>query len=266
MSIIVPGEVIKHTKAWLTTAVLKAQKNAFVVNVSGGLTSAVTLALSEQTGLDTFAVVFKIGDNDAYRKAKAVVDKSNSHLVEIDLTKNLADLNSQLEYLKSDNSDLHEGHAVAVNKMAALDQVAKLVSGIIVGAETRESNVLREYNKRGAGASDVSVLADFYMSEVKELAGHLGLDKNLSSGVSSVGLAYERIEELMRMGEEHFLSHNADGMDKLASIVKSISSEEHPLYKDLILLRDTEFKSRHKYNPNRIVNKMRGEFELGYLK
>lgn len=263
MTIQAPDSLVQHSTAWLKNVALKAGKNALVVNISGGLTSAVTLALAEKTGLETYAVVTGALTKEQKAQALQVVKKSNSHLVEVPLS--VSSIMNSLEHLKSEDSDSHP-HLLTTMSGAVLDQVAKLVNGIVLGSDTKETSILREQNKRGGAATDAAPLGDLYVSEVVELAAHLGLDSTLLTGTSSLGISYDRVEELMRKAEKLFASSNADGMDKVAEVLEVMGLKEQEVHADLILLRDTEFKTRHKYNPLRPINRVRGEFDMGMVK
>lgn len=191
-----------------------AKDKHLVVGVSGGIDSAVTSTLCAETGLQTHVLNINIDSNaDNQNLAKEHIiwlkekyDNVNPHYINLSNT-----YNSFLNDISISNP-----HANANTKsrlrMVALYQYAAMYGGIVAGTGNKvEDFGVGFFTKYGDGGVDISPIANFYKSEVREIAVKLGILQEIieakpTDGLwddnrtdeDQIGATYEELESVMK--------------------------------------------------------------------
>ncbi len=196
------------------TKSIKSQPVSLIIGVSGGVDSALTSTLCAHTGLKTIAISMPIKQNSSQH------DLSLRHL---DYLKDNFD-NVDCKIIKLDNifktfestmkdfdSELAFANSRSRLRMVTLYQVAQSNNGLVVGTGNKvEDFGVGFYTKYGDGGVDISPIADCTKSEVWNLAGEIGIIKDIIDAAptdglwddsrndeSQLGLSYKQLEEAM---------------------------------------------------------------------
>ena len=166
---------------------------SLVVGVSGGIDSALTSTLSAMTGLPTYVISMPIYQN------KTQLLRARNHIqwlgeeydyvtfIEKDLTSVFESLVSTLS--EDEQSELSLANSRARLRMTMLYQLASIHGGIVVGTGNRvEDFGVGFYTKYGDGGVDISPIADLTKTEVREIAGYLGVDEEIVNAAPTDGL------------------------------------------------------------------------------
>lgn len=205
---------------WCRVHARQAGAEGAVVGVSGGVDSAVTLALC--------ALAFPektVGVLMPCHSSKSSIDRGNELIKSINtkagrevVLRQYIDLeeafdtiaNQTIYYNDSFDDNFAFGALRSCLRAPTLDFIAKAHNGLVFGTGNRdEDEIFRYYQKRGDGCVDNNVLACLHKSEVWELARYLGIPESIVTAVpsadlwgaesgqtdeSELGITYEEIE------------------------------------------------------------------------
>lgn len=191
-----------------------AGDKSLIVGVSGGIDSATVSTLCAETKLPIHVLNIDIGSNkDNQELAKAHIkwlveryDNVSPHYINLTNTFNsfIADIS------------INNPHANANTKsrlrMVALYQYATMYGGLVIGTGNKvEDFGVGFFTKYGDGGVDISPIANFYKSEVREIAKKLGIIKQIikakpTDGLwednrtdeDQIGATYEELEAVMK--------------------------------------------------------------------
>ena len=224
------GQLKFDIDRWLKDYYYMYAIEAFVVGVSGGIDSAVVSTLCAKTELPTYVLTMPLDSkkentrlSDAH--AKALDDKyPNVTHYNIDLSHSYSTLISAIGTQTcpegfTHNRELITNELANANtksrlRMVTLYQIAGSVGGIVVGTGNKvEDYGIGFYTKYGDGGVDIAPIADLYKTEVRELAGYLGVRREIidakptdglwedgRSDEDQIGATYAELEEAMEHG------------------------------------------------------------------
>lgn len=185
-----------------------------VVGVSGGIDSAVTSTLCAETQLQTYVLNIGISSNNdnqnlAKEHIKWLKEKyPNVETHYIDLTDTFSQLLSDLDF----NFDHANANAKSRLRMVTLYYYATVHNGLVVGTGNKvEDFGVGFFTKYGDGGVDLSPIANFYKSEVREIGKKLGILEEIinakptdglwednRSDEDQLGVSYEQLEAVMK--------------------------------------------------------------------
>ena len=203
---------------WIKDYAIKHNKTTLVVDVSGGIDSAVTSALCAETGLKTMSVVMSIKSRDILALDQVWWLEDNYPNISrriINLEKIFHEFVNASKYLGAD-SELGFANSRSRLRMVMLYQIAQSNNGLVVGTGNKvEDFGVGFYTKYGDGGVDISPIADLYKSEVYALGTHLKILNNImkadpTDGLwedgrtdeDQLGLTYAQLEDAMMKGKE----------------------------------------------------------------
>jgi len=209
---------------WMKDYAEKSGRKSWVLGVSGGVDSALSSTLAAMTGLPTHCVVLpcKTKDDQTDRGLKHInwlqTNFPNVSYHKIDLTETFESFAYEVEE-KYDN-DLAFANTKSRLRMVALYQVATCFDGLVVGTGNKvEDFGVGFFTKYGDGGVDISPIADFMKSEVREIAKQLGVLPELYNAVptdglwddtrtdeSAIGATYDELEWAMVYADEAYKS------------------------------------------------------------
>jgi NAD+ synthetase len=227
------AEVAAAKAGRLTRWFTEQRLDAAVVGVSGGVDSAVVLALlravAEQTGSPlkrVVALLLPIGGRGATRQAEAtargrlVAEALGAEVWEAPLTESLAAMVGSLSRASSLSFDAwSEGQCLSVMRTPALYGAAALLQShglrsLVVGTTNRDEGAyLGFFGKASDGMVDLQPISDLHKSEVRALARHLRVPEATVVAVPSgdvhdgrvdeemIGASYDDVELTLRMRE-----------------------------------------------------------------
>tara|TARA_Y100000389_G_scaffold52091_1_gene47877 strand:+ start:6976 stop:7722 length:747 start_codon:yes stop_codon:yes gene_type:complete len=189
-------EKIDFISNWISHYVnnMSNPAKSLIIGISGGIDSALTSTLSCLTGIETIVLSLPIKTNSNTSDLSETHGKwllknfTNVTFETIDLTLIYNEFNSALCNLNQ-YSDLGFANSKARLRMMTLYQVAASNNGIVIGTGNKvEDFGVGFYTKYGDGGVDISPIADLMKSEVKSLAKHLNIDKEILNAPPTDGL------------------------------------------------------------------------------
>ena len=240
---------------WLKTYAENAKVNGFVVGISGGIDSAVTSTLCEQTGFKVLCVEMPI------HQAESQVNRGREHIeqlkkrfpnvsnTETDLTAVFETFKSMAEQSTTDtkNLNLSLANTRARLRMTTLYYLAGIEGLLVAGTGNKvEDFGVGFYTKYGDGGVDLSPIADLMKSEVYALAKYLEVPNSIQNAAPTDGLfgdnrtdedqlgaSYDELEWAMLESENEKQANDFEGRQK----------EVFEIYKRL------NYANQHKMNP-----------------
>jgi NAD+ synthase len=165
---------------------------SLVIGVSGGIDSAVVSTLCAQTGLPTHCVLLPIRQNPEHTlRGKNHIEfltskYNNVYSHEFDLTKVFEEFSKTIDPVKN---DLGLANSRSRLRMMTLYQIASFTGGIVVGTGNKvEDFGVGFFTKYGDGGVDISPIADFFKSEVYELAREIDINQEIMDALPTDGL------------------------------------------------------------------------------
>ncbi len=180
-----------------------------LIGVSGGVDSAVSLALTVQAlGVKhVHPVLLPYGSlNDEGTKDAQMIIQSfhvpinNIHLIDIKpMVDSVIAYDNQMDYGR-------RGNVMARMRMVTLFDLSKKMNALVVGTENKTEHLLGYYTRFGDEASDVEPLKHLYKTHVYTLARYLQIPLKISTKQPSAGLWSGQTDE----GEFGFLYKDVD--------------------------------------------------------
>jgi len=217
-----------QVKDWLKDYTVQANRKSLVVGVSGGVDSALVSTLCAMTGLPTLTLVLPCHSrSDGLKNARMHIDwlKSRFKNVVSD-TIDLTETYNMFKKTLAGNyvSPLAHANTKSRLRMIALYQAATSVDGLVVGTGNKvEDFGVGFFTKYGDGGVDISPIAEFMKSEVRQMCRELGVLPELCEAVPTDGLwsdtrtdetqlgaTYDELEWAMAFRED-FPDGKADG-------------------------------------------------------
>ncbi|MFW6007007.1 MAG: NAD(+) synthase [Halanaerobiales bacterium] len=227
------GYVEKKLVNWLQEKVADAGKKGAVVGLSGGLDSSVTAVLCKKAFSDNVQGIIMpcySKEKDA-ADAELVADKFNIEYLSKDLS---PILDKYMEVLE-DSTEYKNNMAVANMKprlrMITLYYYAAKKDYLVIGTDNWSELKVGYFTKHGDGGIDLAPIGRLVKTEVRELAGYLGVPDKIIKKAPSAGLWKEQTDEA-EMGfsyetlDKYILTGKAPA-DKKERIEELINKNRH---------------------------------------
>lgn len=203
---------------WLRDTAIDAGATGFVVGLSGGIDSAVTVALAQRAFPDnTLGVImpcFSIPEDarDARLLTEALDIPAVTIRLDAALLAMIQELTGETSYDRK-NNDLTMANIKPRLRMTALYFYAARRKALVLGTLNRCELLVGYYTKYGDGGVDLLPLANLLKREVRELAEYLGvpqpiIDKQPSAGLweghndeVEMGISYQDIDCYLLSGD-----------------------------------------------------------------
>lgn len=174
-------DVSKHIIAWLSAYCDKARLSGFIIGISGGVDSALTSTLCALTGKKTILVNMPIRQSasEYARASHHIADLlskfPNVEQIDVDLT-SIFELMEKTYPSNVVANQLAMANTRARLRMTTLYAIGQTHACLVAGTGNKiEDFGVGFYTKYGDGGVDLSPIADLTKTEVKELAGYLGV-------------------------------------------------------------------------------------------
>ena len=202
--------------AFVKDAVTRAGARGVVVGMSGGVDSTLTATLAVQAlGAERvlgLGLPARTPEEDKHaREARAVAEGLDIEFRECDL-RPLVDLFE--DHVAPEVAPAGDrravGNVIARLRMVALYYAANARSLLVLGTANRSELLLGYFTKYGDGAADLFPLGDLYKTEVRALAGRVGVPRRIvakeptadlwvgQTDADDIGATYDAIDPVLR--------------------------------------------------------------------
>ena len=221
--------VSKEISSWIKSYAGEHNRESLVVGISGGIDSSVVSTLCAMTGMPVYALTMPIrqieDQNDlSLKQGEWLVKKFKnvSHsIVPLDSVFN----SFQDSIGKPFDDELAFANSKSRLRMVTLHQISGSKKGIVVGTGNKvEDFGVGFYTKYGDGGVDISPIADFYKSEVYNLATELNILQEIIDAPPTDGLwedgrtdqdqlgglTYDQMERAMDLDDKDAIAIGSD--------------------------------------------------------
>jgi NAD+ synthase len=199
----------------------KANVKGIVLGLSGGIDSCTTAALSANAVGGNYVHGLMLPE----RETRNGIDIRHANLIvkRFKLKSQLCDITPALEaFYRSipifDPSEkVCKGNIKARTRMIYLYYYANKLNLIVCGSSDKSETMMGYFTKWGDVAADISPIMDLYKTQVRKLAQHLGVPKQIiekppspalwpgQTAEGELGIRYETLD-LILYGLEHFMT------------------------------------------------------------
>jgi NAD+ synthase len=214
------AEVETKITRFIKDYVLKSKAKGIVLGLSGGIDSSTVAALSAKAIGGNNVLGLMLPEKETYNPkdiehAKIVAEKFGLKTEIIDITPVLEAFRKSMPIF-DDRDRLCKGNLKARTRMVYLYYYANRLSLIVCGSSDKSETMIGYFTKWGDVAADISPIMDLYKTQVKKLARHIGIPKEIvekppsptlwpgQTAEEELGLKYETLD-LILYGLEHFM-------------------------------------------------------------
>ena len=214
-------EVEKRITRFIKEYVEKSGADGIVLGLSGGVDSNTIAALSSLSIGGERVMGLLLPEQETYNQkdisdAMTVADKFGLKTQVCDITPVLESFYETIPIF--DHADkLCKGNIKARTRMIYLYYYANKLNRIVCGSSDKSETMMGYFTKWGDVAADISPIMDLYKTQVRKLAEHLGVPKELATKPSTpalwpeqfaeteLGIKYETLD-LILYGLERFMN------------------------------------------------------------
>ncbi|MFB6265575.1 MAG: NAD+ synthase [Candidatus Nanohaloarchaea archaeon] len=179
----------REVEEFLQDYLEESDAEGYAVGVSGGLDSAVTLKLAvEAVGSENVRGLVMPGKpsrEENMEDARELCKELDVGFHEIDIEPAVDSFTSSVPFKPG---RVAEGNARVRTRMVLSYLVANQENLLVLGSSNKTEIMLGYFTKHGDGAADVKAIADLYKTEVRDLAGILGLDAKFVEKEPTAGM------------------------------------------------------------------------------
>ncbi|MEM1539852.1 MAG: NAD+ synthase [Candidatus Bathyarchaeia archaeon] len=233
------AEVEEKITRFIKNYVEKAEANGVVLGLSGGIDSSTVAALSAKAIGGRRVLGLMLPEKETYNPkdmehARHVAEKFGLKAEVIDITPALEALQKTLPIFDAEDK-LSRGNLKARMRMLYIYYYANKLNLIVCGSSDKSETMIGYFTKWGDIAADISPIMDLYKTQVKKLARHLGIPKEIvekppspalwpgQTAEEELGIRYETLD-LILYGLEHFMKTEdiAEQLDLQKDLVEKV--------------------------------------------
>ena len=245
------GAAIAHIVSWLQARCDKANREGFVVGVSGGIDSAVTSTLCAMSGKNVLALNMPIhqASDQHSRSAQHIQWLEEKYAtvqgVNTDLTEAFQALLTSLP--KDIQDDMTLANTRSRMRMIALYAFASHHRMLVVGTGNKvEDFGVGFFTKYGDGGVDISPIADLLKSEVYELGRTLGIIDAIMQATPTDGLWTDNRSDEGQLGASYDELEWAMDFEEETGAENTLNPRQQEVLK---IYRRLHRAGRHKMEP-----------------
>jgi len=207
-------------KRFIKDYVKKTKARGIVLGLSGGIDSSTTAAIASLAIGGDKVQALSLPEQETYnptdiRHTKLLAKKFGFNIETIDITPILEAYTRSIPAF--DPADkLTKGNLKARTRMTIIYYHANLLGKIVCGSSDKSEIMMGYFTKWGDAAADISPLMDLYKTQVRQLAQHIGVPKQIITkpptpmlwpghlAEEELGIKYETLD-LILLGLENFM-------------------------------------------------------------
>jgi len=214
------SEVETRIRRFIKDYVEKSGAKGIVLGLSGGIDSSTTAALSALAidGNKVFGLL--LPEQETYNAqdiehAKLVAEKFGLKTQKIDVTPTLKTFYNTIPIFETADK-ICKGNIKARTRMIYIYYYANRLNLLVCGSSDKSETMMGYFTKWGDVAADISPIMDLFKTQVRKLAQHIGLPREIATKPASpmlwpgqlaeeeLGIKYETLD-LILYGLEHFM-------------------------------------------------------------
>jgi NAD+ synthase len=234
-------EAEKRICRFIKEYVENAGAKGIVLGLSGGIDSSTIAALSSSAVGANKVLGLMLPEKENFSQkdiddAKIVAEKFNFQTQLCDMTEVLERLYESIPVFEPTDK-VCKGNIKARTRMIFLYYYANKLNRIVCGSSDKSETMMGYFTKWGDAAADIMPIMDLYKTQVRKLAIHLGIPRELAlkpstpalwpnqTAENELGINYETLD-LILFGLERFMTTNeiASQLSIQKSIVDTVRS------------------------------------------
>ena len=204
-----PELVRKILTEFIRSEITRAGFSCAVVNLSGGVDSAVSFMLAvEALGPQNVLAIrlpYKTSSADSLEHAQLLIDQSGCRSVTIPIS----EMTDPLIAREPGMSEIRKGNIMARARMIVAYDQSEAFKGLVVGTGNKTEILLGYTTLYGDSACALNPIGDLYKTQVRQLAGALGIPEPIIAKPPSadlwtgqtdegeLGFTYEEVDKLL---------------------------------------------------------------------
>lgn len=193
------GEVEKRICRFIKEYVENAGADGIVLGLSGGVDSAIAAALASLAVGGENVLALMLPEKETYKQqdiddAIAIADQFHIQTQLCDITEALNGIYKSIPAYDHTNR-LCRGNIKARTRMIFIYYYANKQNRIVCGTSDKSETMMGYFTKWGDMATDITPNIDLYKSQVRKLALHLGISKELALKPATPALWPEQLAE-----------------------------------------------------------------------
>jgi len=255
-------EIETRIKRFISDYLEKANAKGIVISLSGGLDSCTVAALSALAVGGKKVLGLVLPEKETYSKedvqhANLVAKKFQFKIQQCDITPTLETLYNTIPIFDP-SEKICKGNLKARTRIIYVYYYANKLNFIVSGSSDKSEAMMGYFTKWGDIAADIHPIMDLYKTQVRKLAQHVGVPKEIITKPSTpalwpgqlaeteLGIKYEQLD-LILYGLEHFMSPEEIAMqlDIKVELVKNVKQRwldmEHK--RQMILTTKLEYRT-----------------------
>jgi NAD+ synthase len=213
-------EVETKVKRFIKDYVEKTGTKGLVLGLSGGIDSCTATALSALAIGGNKVLGLLLPEKGTYNRkdakhAELVAKKFGVKTQTVDITSTLEAFYTSIPVFDP-TDNMCKGNIKARTRMIYIYYYANKLSMLVCGSSDKSETMMGYFTKWGDVAADISPIMDLYKTQVRKLAAHIGIPKEIVAKPSSpalwpgqlaekeLGVEYELLD-LILYGHEHFM-------------------------------------------------------------
>ena len=242
----ITADDVESLRGFIRRSVADANADGVVIGLSGGIDSAVvTKICADALGADKVLNIFRPSREtpaEDYTVTKELSDSWGTDYRVVDIQPAVDSLAAML--LTGKETPLERGNISARCRMIVLYNFAKKMNRLVVGTSNQSEIMMGYFTKHGDGACDITLLANMYKTEVRQIARMIGIPESIiakppSAGLwegqtdeSEMGIMYEDLDRILYgmedgMSDQEIASETGIDKAKISEIRAQVRLMEH---------------------------------------
>ena len=242
----ITADDVESLRGFIRRSVADANADGVVIGLSGGIDSAVvTKICADALGADKVLNIFMPSREtpaEDYKVTKELSDSWGTDYRVVDIQPAVDSLAAML--LTGKETPLERGNISARCRMIVLYNFAKKKNRLVVGTSNQSEIMMGYFTKHGDGACDITLLANMYKTEVRQIARMIGIPESIiakppSAGLwegqtdeSEMGIMYEDLDRILYgmedgMSDQEIASETGIDRQKVSEIRAQVKLMEH---------------------------------------
>jgi NAD+ synthase len=244
-----PESIKVKIENFIRKKVKEAKATGIVIGLSGGIDSTIVASLCKSAlGKDRVLGLIIPSKNTTDEDIQDAKDIANQLNIDTKTIK-ISGLEEQFESFLNYDKEIDRvaiGNILPRLRMTILYFHANSMNRLVVGTGNKSELLIGYFTKYGDGGVDILPIGDLYKTQVRQLAEHLGISKNLIWKVPTAGLWKNQTDENEIGLKYEILDLVLYGLNELKLSISELNKELSISISEAKRIMDMMGKNRHK--------------------